>query len=85
MMQEPPKAVEAASIMAIIAAVLRLPPEIIGAKTSMDNTPQWDSLKHMEIIFAIEDEFSLEFSEEELATLTSVDHIVTAINSRSVE
>ena len=44
--------------------------------TSRENTPQWDSLKHIEIVFALEDELGIEFSEEEMASLDSVAKIV---------
>ena len=42
-------------------------------------TPQWDSLKHIELLFAIEDHFELQFSEEQLATLDRLSTIITAI------
>ena len=32
---------------------------------------EWDSLKHLEIIFSVEDAFSVEFGEEELAGFSS--------------
>lgn len=32
---------------------------------------EWDSLKHLEIVFSVEDAFSVEFGEEELAGFNS--------------
>lgn len=54
-----------------------------GAGISRGNTPAWDSLKHIEIMFALEDEFGIEFSEEELASLDSVPKIVDAVGVRN--
>jgi acyl carrier protein len=35
------------------------------------DTDEWDSLKHMEIVFALEDRFSVTFDESEFAALNS--------------
>jgi acyl carrier protein len=47
-----------------------------------DAEPGWDSLKHVEIIFALEDEFDVQFDEDSLSTLVSLSEIVTAIGSQ---
>lgn len=39
----------------------------------------WDSLKHIEIMFALEDELGVVFSEEELADLDGFQKIVEAV------
>lgn len=62
-----------AVILAVLAAVLKCE---VDLNSSRHNTPQWDSLKHIEVIFAVEDELDLEFSEEEMAALDSVSRIV---------
>lgn len=43
-----------------------------------DTAGGWDSLKHMEILFAVEDELGIQFREDELAELGSVRAIVAA-------
>jgi acyl carrier protein len=68
-----------AVIMAVLAAVLKCE---VNPDISRENTPQWDSLKHIEVIFAVEDELGLQFSEEELASLDSVAKIVDLALSR---
>ena len=64
--------IEAVSLT-VLATVLKCK---VTADTSRKNTPQWDSLKHIEVIFALEDELGVRFSEEELSHLDSVDSIV---------
>jgi len=44
-----------------------------------DREPAWDSLKHVEIIFAIEDRFSVRFNEDELRSLVSCGDITRAV------
>ncbi|MBL8600879.1 MAG: acyl carrier protein [Myxococcales bacterium] len=39
----------------------------------------WDSVKHIEVVFALEDTFEVEISEAVVATLDSVDAIVRAL------
>jgi acyl carrier protein len=43
---------------------------------------QWDSLKHVEIVFALEDQFGVHFDESEFATLDSVTAIAAAVRKR---
>jgi acyl carrier protein len=50
-----------------------------GENVQRDQEQAWDSLKHVEIMFAVEDQFSVKFSEEQLASLASVDEIVSAV------
>jgi acyl carrier protein len=62
-----------AKVVYVLSVILKLPVE---ATTHRAETPQWDSLRHIEIIFAIEEELGIEFSESELAELDSVSRIV---------
>ena len=40
--------------------------------------PEWDSLSHIEIIYAVEESLGVTFSEQEMATLDGSDAIVDA-------
>jgi acyl carrier protein len=42
----------------------------------------WDSLKHVEIMFTIEDHFGVQFNAEELAALDSAEALTRAVESR---
>jgi acyl carrier protein len=52
-----------------------------GSFARRDN-PVWDSLKHVEVIFMLEDEFGMQFAEEEFARLNSAEDIVKLVESR---
>jgi len=43
-----------------------------------DDNPDWDSLKHIEVVFALEDALGVTFDAAELGELTDVDSIVAA-------
>jgi acyl carrier protein len=69
------------TVRTVLQVVLKEPLSS-GAEVSRENTASWDSLKHIEIMFALEDELETQFSEEELAALDSVKKIVDAVLSK---
>jgi acyl carrier protein len=54
-----------------------------GESVAFGTDPAWDSLRHVELIFSIEDEFGIRFEEAELADLTSLHALVQAVARRS--
>jgi acyl carrier protein len=54
-------------------------PVDISQPLTRESFPAWDSLKHMEIIFALESATGLEFSEDQIAAIKSVDDLRTAM------
>ena len=69
------------TVIATISTVIKRPLHE-GAAATREAVPEWDSLKHIEIMFALEDAFGTEFSEEELAALDSVAKITAAAAAR---
>ena len=51
----------------------------VDATTSINTLPAWDSFRHIQIIFAVEDAFNVQFPEEALGELTSVELLVDAV------
>ena len=51
-----------------------------GEPVSRSTEPAWDSLRHVELIFSIEDEFGVRFDEDELMELTSLSALVEAVD-----
>jgi acyl carrier protein len=64
-------------ILDIFSAVLK---RTVDPKDSRLTLSQWDSLKHIEIIFAIEDELSIQFDEEEIEQLDSIEKIIKIVS-----
>ena len=58
-------------IKEIIALVLEVDPSSIDENSSSDTLPQWDSLHHMNLILALEEDFGISIPDEEVADLTS--------------
>ena len=62
-------------VINILSVVLKC--EVDGL-SSRETLPHWDSLKQIEVIFAIEDELNLQFPEEVMSELNCVSQIVDA-------
>lgn len=50
-----------------------------GEAVSRATEEAWDSLKHVELLFAVEDATGVRFEQDELAELNDVDSIVTSV------
>jgi acyl carrier protein len=60
------------NIAFVMAQILQVPQESITADSSPENLDRWDSLKHMQLIMALEDEFDVQFPDEAIPNLLSV-------------
>ena len=69
-------------IKSIFSAVLGIDAASVDDSLSARTNSLWDSLKHIKLLVALEEEFSIEFSEEETQTLTSYVAIREAIVRR---
>jgi acyl carrier protein len=66
------------AVTAIVARVLNACPEEVS-NARRGEYEDWNSLKHIEIVFQIEEEFEVQFDEEEIAELLDVESIVAAV------
>jgi len=60
-------------IITVVSSVLT--EEEITDESSMENTFSWDSLNHMAIVIALKNQLSIDFSPEEIASITSIKNI----------
>jgi len=68
-------------IQSLIAAILKLDP-IPAAELRRAEVEQWDSLKHVEIVFALEDAYGIAFEEREFPALSSASAIAALVQAR---
>lgn len=69
-------------VKVVLAEVLQVSPAIITDDLAMQDVDAWDSLKHMELIVALEDAFGLQLSFEEIVTMQSVGKIKLVLEER---
>ena len=55
-----------------LSEVCNIDPAAITPETSQANTPTWDSIAHLKLVFEIEDAFGVRLSSEEIPQITSV-------------
>lgn len=55
----------------VMAMMLKVDASVIDANTSMDNIPNWDSLRHMNLVLALEEEFKVVIPDEDAGNITS--------------
>jgi acyl carrier protein len=47
-----------------------------------ENSGGWDSLKHVELIFMLEDRFNVRFDEDEMSMMNSLTRIVASLEKQ---
>jgi acyl carrier protein len=55
----------------VMATILNVDVSDIDTDSSMDNMTNWDSLHHMNLILALEEEFKLTIPDEDASNITS--------------
>lgn len=66
----------------LMAIVLNIDVASIDDSTSMDNTPGWDSANHINLVLALEEEFSISFEVSEFELMTSFFDVVQVVSSK---
>jgi len=68
----------------ILGVVLKMPKKQIGETLSADDTSNWDSIRHLNLVMALEEAFGVSFSSDELGHLTSYRAITAALAERGI-
>ena len=63
----------------VMSNILGLPPEQIDENSSPDTIPKWDSLRHMNLILALEQEFFITVKDEDIPTMISYPLILLTV------
>ena len=66
----------------IVAIVFNLDPSEIGTNISPNTVENWDSLNHMKLVVAIEEEFGIELTDKEIGDLKDFLSIVECIENK---
>ena len=66
-------------IIKLIAKITKLEEDYLLENSTEER--QWDSMKHIEILLLLEEEYDIRFDEETIATLNSVENICEKVES----
>lgn len=67
------------TIEELLARTLKISAGRVTDGTAMKDVAEWDSLKHMELIAAIEERYKIELTGDEIADMTSIGAIKKAL------
>ena len=65
-----------------MAQVMNVPIESVKEDSSPETIETWDSLKHMSLILTLEEEFRVQFSDEEIVEMLSVAIIMDVLTHK---
>ncbi len=69
-------------IKEVIKNVFNIYINSINIKSSQDNIENWDSLKHMNLLVALEEEFCIEFDDDSIEDLINFQLIFSVIKEK---
>ncbi len=69
-------------ILRVMSEVFDTENKQITEKSNQDNVGHWDSLKHLDLILALEEEFNITFPLEEIGNLVSFELIKIVVEEQ---
>ena len=71
-------------IKKIMTEVFEIESSLVNDEISQNNTGQWDSLNHLNLIVEIEEEFDISFTPEQIGSMTSLEIILDEIEKTNL-
>jgi acyl carrier protein len=72
----------AEEVRQVIADVFALGLGDVGPSTASRDIPDWDSVRHLDVVMALEQQFACSFSPEEMAEMTTVPAIAEMVRRK---
>jgi len=69
-------------VFEIVARVMNVPLDAVDENSSMDTLVKWDSLHHMNLILAVEENIGIQFTDEDIISITNVSSLIERIKLR---
>ncbi len=67
----------------VLSSILNVRRDQLGPESSQESVKEWDSVKHMYVMFALEEEFDIEFTDDELVKLSSASVLMEAVVAKA--
>ena len=67
----------------VMASVFEVDSSQINSDTSPDTLESWDSLKHMNLILALEEEFGVEFDDDDITNMINFNLILLILKEKA--
>lgn len=66
-------------VFKIMSTIFDLPLETLNEESSPDNIESWDSIKQMNLVLALEEEFDVQFDIEQIADMMNAELILSIL------
>ena len=73
-----------AKLSQVVATIFNVDPSSITEDSSVDTIEQWDSLNHLKLVLALEQEFDVSFTEEETVDILNFQLIKMTLEEHGV-
>ncbi|MCU1241126.1 MAG: hypothetical protein JWO71_1852 [Candidatus Acidoferrum typicum] len=70
-------------VLGLAAEVFQVPESNLAAASSPDTIESWDSLHHLTFVVALEQEFNIQFSPEEIEQLLSIELAAALVDEKA--
>ena len=72
-------------VFKIVSQVMGIPVEEVNEDSSPDTISQWDSLQHMNLILALEEEFKIQFTGDQTVSMLNVKLILLTLEELGIK
>ena len=69
-------------VIQVLINIFQVSPDKISTETTSDNVENWDSLNHINMILALEQEFGIRYDQEQVVSMLSVGEIIDATKGK---
>jgi acyl carrier protein len=66
-------------VRGIAADVLQVKPKSLSAESSPESVDSWDSVQHLNLVLALEEQFGLQFDPEEMDAMKTIGTIAELV------
>ena len=70
-------------ILEVMSSVFEVEISVLNEDSSVDNIENWDSIRHLNLILALEEEFNISIPDEEVGDLVNYNLIELIVNEQS--
>ena len=69
-------------VFEIVARIMGVPVEAVSTESSSETLANWDSLRHMKLILAIEESLNIEFNDEDIVSIKNVQDLLSRLEAK---
>jgi len=66
-------------VLRIVSNIMTVPLESLTLESSPDSVESWNSLRHMTLVLALEQEFDFKFDDDQVVKMLSVEQIAAEL------